>query len=74
MEELLRTNDPVVISALSCLFKQADIVHFVADSYTSAIEGSIGILPRRILVDKDSLAQARRLTREAGFEQWLPVT
>lgn len=71
MEELLRTNDPVVISALTSLFKQDDIAFFVADTHMSALEGSIGILPRRLLIEKDKMIQAKRLTKDAGFGEWL---
>jgi Putative prokaryotic signal transducing protein len=31
------------------------------------LEGSIGIFPRRILVEEDELPAARRLLTEAGF-------
>ena len=44
---------------------------FVADSHMSAVEGSLGFLPRRILVDSDQHEQARRLLREAGLSREL---
>jgi hypothetical protein len=33
----------------------------------SVLEGSIGIFPRRILVDEQQFDAARRLLEEAGF-------
>lgn len=71
MEELLRTNDPVLISFLESLLGEAGIEHFVADANMSILEGSIGMMPRRIMVDSDRLAAARRLVVDAGLEHEL---
>lgn len=67
MEELLRTNDPVIISVVASLLGQAGIAHFVADGNMSILEGSLGIIPRRVLVDSDDIAAARRLMRDADL-------
>lgn len=67
MIELLRTNDMVLISAIEALLKAANINHFVADNHMSVLEGSVGFLPRRILVPRDKEEQARRLLTEAGL-------
>ncbi|HEY5081847.1 MAG TPA: DUF2007 domain-containing protein [Bauldia sp.] len=66
MEELLRTNDLVLISFVESLLREAGIDLWVADQNMSIIEGSLGVLPRRIMVPADSLAQARRLLVDAG--------
>jgi hypothetical protein len=66
MEEILRTNDIVLISFVETLLKEAGIAHFVADQNMSVIEGSIGILPRRVLVPADDVVAARRLLSDAG--------
>ena len=71
MEEIIRTNDMVLISFIEALFKDANIEYFVADTNVSVLEGSIGILPRRILVRTDDVAQARRLVRDADLESEL---
>ena len=60
MRELVRTNDPVLVSAIEALLKGAEIPHVVLDQNMSVLEGSLGILPRRILVDEDHVAAARR--------------
>jgi hypothetical protein len=73
MDELLRTNDPVLLSFVGALLNEAGIAHTVADQNMSVIEGTIGILPRRILVLADELERARRLLREAGLEHELPA-
>jgi len=67
LRELVRTNDAVVISAIEALLKGAHITHLVVDQNMSVLEGSIGIFPRRILVDEDEFAAARRLLTDAGF-------
>ena len=67
MQELLRTNDPVLISFVEALMRDAGIDFFVADQNMSIVEGSLGILPRRIMVAADELAQARAILSDAGI-------
>ncbi|HVZ13247.1 MAG TPA: DUF2007 domain-containing protein [Bauldia sp.] len=66
MEELLRTNDLVLISFVDALLREAGIDAWVADQNMSIVEGSLGVLQRRVMVPADRLDQARRLLREAG--------
>ena len=68
MRELLKTNDPVLISLVEAVLRGASIMHFIADQYMSALEGSIGILPRRVLVAEDDLYRARVAVAAAGVE------
>ena len=67
MEQLLSTNDPVVLSLAESLLREAGIDYFVADENVSAIEGSIGILPRRLLVPATAIKPARQLLTDAGL-------
>jgi hypothetical protein len=67
VRELVRTNDAVLVSALQALLDAANIPHVVLDQNMSVLEGSIGILPRRLLVAEDNIVAARRLLEEAGF-------
>jgi len=67
MRELVRTNDAVLITAIEALLNGAQIKHLVVDRNMSVLEGSIGIFPRRILVDEQQFDAARRLLEEAGF-------
>ena len=67
MIELVRTNDPVVISFIEALMRDAKIGFLVADQNMSIMEGSLGVLPRRVLVDEDDLEQARRILHDAGI-------
>jgi tRNA1(Val) A37 N6-methylase TrmN6 len=67
MRELVRTNDAVLVSAVGALLDGAGIPHLVLDQNMSVLEGSLGILPRRILVSDDDHASARRLLEDAGL-------
>lgn len=67
MREIVRTNDPVLVSAIEALLKGAGIPHVVLDQNMSVLEGSLGILPRRVLVATDDAAKARRLLADAGL-------
>jgi uncharacterized protein (DUF1330 family) len=71
MIEIMRTNDLVLISFVEATFGAAGLRYFVADGHMSALEGSLGFLPRRILVEADDAAQARRLLVAAGLEHEL---
>lgn len=66
MLELVRTNDPVIISFIEVLLRDAGIAHFVADQNMSIAEGSLGILAKRVMVDGERLDEARKLLVEAG--------
>ena len=67
MLELMCTNDAVIISFVEALLKDAGIACFVADRNMSILDGSIGILPRRVMVDEDDLFEARRILTDAGM-------
>jgi hypothetical protein len=67
LRELVRTNDMVLVSAITALLDSANIHHLVLDQNMSIIEGSLGILPRRILVHEDDNHVARKLLADAGF-------
>ena len=71
MRELVRTNDAVLVSAVEALLAGASIPYQVADQNMSVLEGSIGILPRRVLVAEEDAAAARRLLNAAGLGQEL---
>ncbi len=71
MIELLRTNDLILISFVEALLAEENIICFVADQHMSAVEGSLGFLPRRIMVDTDAARRARRLLAEAGLAEEL---
>src|ERR1700687_2640161 len=67
VRELVRTNDAVLVSAIGALLQGAGIPHHVFDQNMSVLEGSLGVLPRRILVADEHAVAARRLLETAGF-------
>lgn len=71
MPELIRTNDPAVISAVEALLGESEIPYQVADRNMSVLEGSIGAIQARVLVSELYEVQARALLVEAGLGHWL---
>jgi hypothetical protein len=71
VKEIMRTNDAVLVSAVEALLEGAGIPHVVLDRNMSVLEGSIGILARRIMVDDDDSGPARRLLEDAGLAREL---
>ncbi len=67
MKELLRTNDPALISFIEATLKGAGIPVMIFDANTSIIEGSIGAIRRRIVVEDESLAAARQALERVGL-------
>jgi len=67
VQELVRTNNAVLITAIEALLNGAGIPHIVLDRHMSVLEGSLGILPRRILVAGEHWEAARQLLEEAGL-------
>lgn len=59
MEELLRTTDPTLIPFATALLKAEQIECFPLDVNMSVLEGSIGVLPRRLMVRREDLYRAR---------------
>ncbi len=71
MYELIRANDAVLLSFAQSLLKDAGISCLIADQSMSILEGSLGMLPRRLLVDADRADEARSLLRDAGLGEEL---
>jgi hypothetical protein len=60
MKEVLRTNDLVLLSYATHVLAEAGIEAVVFDAHISAVEGSIGAFPRRLMVDDDDIMKALR--------------
>jgi hypothetical protein len=67
MREIMRTNDAVLVSAVVALLDGAGIRNLVLDQNMSVLEGSLGVLPRRILVSDGREVSARQLLEDAGL-------
>lgn len=68
MEQLLRTNDPTEIAFAKALLQGEGIDCFELDVNISVLEGSIGILPRRLMVRAGDLDEARQVMIDNGLE------
>lgn len=68
MKELLRTNDPTTIAFASALLNGEGIPFFEFDVNMSVLEGSIGIMPRRIMVADKHLFMAEAVMRDAEID------
>lgn len=65
MKELVRTNDLVFLFFLETRLREAGIEPFTLDTHMSVVEGTLGILPRRMMVVDEDFAPAERLLAEA---------
>jgi hypothetical protein len=66
MRIVATSNDPVRLSFLVALLRDAGIVCVLLDNHVSAVEGSIGAIPRRLAVADEDERQAKRVLSEAG--------
>ena len=64
MKELLRTNDPTMIAFAEALLAGEDIKPFLMDVHMSVLEGSIGVLPRRMMVRDEDYLRAAAVLRD----------
>ena len=71
MAELVRTNDPGLISAVEGLLLAAEIPYHVADRNMSVLEGSISVIRARVLIPDELEPEARDLLTDAGLGDWL---
>ena len=67
MEELFRTNDPALLSFASALLSGEHIEFMIFDVHMSVLEGSLGVLPRRVMVARDQLDEARAILTDNGI-------
>lgn len=60
MRPILKTNDAVLLSFAKDLLAQNGIESVVFDENASIMDGSLGILPRRLMVAEDEFDRAKR--------------
>ncbi len=71
MHELVRTNDPVLLSYIESLLAADGISVAIFDTSMSVLEGSLGILPRRIMVAEPDRYASERILTLAGLASWI---
>ena len=72
MKELLRTSDPTIIPFAEALLSGEGISSFPLDVHMSVLEGSLGVLPRRLAVHEDDHARALAILSDNGIGGLLP--
>lgn len=68
MKELLRTNDPTIIAYASALLQGEGITCFPIDVHMSALEGSVGVLPRRVMVRREDHFRATAILKDNDID------
>ncbi len=68
MRELFRTNDPTAIACAEAMLEGEGLSCFVMDAHMSSLEGSIGVLPRRIMVADDEFELARKVLEDNNLD------
>ncbi len=69
MKELMATNNIVTISFVESLLDDADIDFLILDQNMSILEGSLGIIPKRIMVTDRAFLAAKQLVEDAGLKK-----
>lgn len=67
MIAILKTVNPATLNFAQAVLKEADIPFFVLDQHVSIIDGSIGAIPRRLMVIDEDAADAREALDAAGL-------
>ena len=68
MKELIKTNDLATVAYIKLLLTNERIKYFEMDVHMRSLEGSINILPRRILVSHSSIVEAKKILIDNGIE------
>jgi hypothetical protein len=71
MRAVLKTNDPVDLSYAQALLADAGIENAVFDAEASVMDGSAGMLPRRLMVANEDFSAAIAILR-AGLNGFRP--
>lgn len=64
---ILKTVNPATLNYAEAILKAAEIEYFIMDQNVSIIEGSIGVIPRRLMVLEDDAGDAREALSAAEF-------
>lgn len=73
MIAIIKTTNPVTLNYAQAILKDADIACFVFDQHTSLIDGSVGAIPRRLMVIDEDERAARRALELAGLGDELTI-
>lgn len=65
MRTIIATTNPVTINFAEAVLKSEGIPSFIMDQHQSMIEGSIGVIPRRLCVVDSDYEAALELLEQA---------
>ena len=65
MKAVLKTNNPVLLNYAANVLAQEGVEHMVFDENASVMDGSMGFLPRRLMVLDQDFTRAGYLLRTA---------
>lgn len=66
MKEIARSTDPVRLSFLTALLSDGGVAAILFDTHASIVQGSLGVLPQRLMVADDDYNEAVAILRSAG--------
>lgn len=64
MKAVFKSNNPVQLDFAEALLKDAGIETFRLDEHASVMDGSLGVLPRRLMVADDDFDSAQTLLKD----------
>ncbi|MBV9550869.1 MAG: DUF2007 domain-containing protein [Alphaproteobacteria bacterium] len=65
MKAVLKTTNPVLLNFAANVLAQEGVEHAIFDENASIMDGSMGFLPRRLMVLDEDFAKAERLLKAA---------
>ena len=65
MREVLKSNNPVELNFAEAVLKDAGIPSIELDTHMSIMDGSMVIIPRRLMVEDEDEPRARAILKEA---------
>lgn len=68
MKEIARSTDPVRLSFLTALLSDGGVTAILFDTHASIVQGSLGVLPQRLMVADDEYGDAVAILKSA--DEW----
>lgn len=66
VKEVARSNDPVRLSFLTALLADAGLTAIPLDTHASIVQGSLGVIPQRLMVVDEEFDAAMAVLKQAG--------
>lgn len=65
MRVVLKSNNPVVLSYATHVLEESGISTLIFDTHASIMDGSMAMVPRRLMVADEDFTRAERLLKDA---------